>query len=197
MTGEPDFWKASGYSLLEHGATGERLRVTDDFLRAYFVRPEMLPPEAACANERRLHASLLDQPGRPVTETELAALADPDAVDNYRVILNFRDQLLPCRDIESAYLQLIQRTNIGTPPLFLDHLGRCLVHEIGVLQFGPGPHLFLTGALQFLGQAFQLCALVYNGSQRYEDLHGPHQGGCGRWGFRRLEEVDAGEVTEP
>jgi hypothetical protein len=130
MTGEPDFWKASGYGLLEHGATGERLRVTDDFLRAYFVRPEMLPPEDACANERRLHASLLDQPGRPVTETELAALADPDAVDNYRVILNFRDQLLTCRDIESAYLQLIQRTNIGTPPLFLDHLAHVILRNV-------------------------------------------------------------------
>jgi len=35
-----DFWRNSGFHLLERDAGG-RLQVTDDFLRAYLLRPEL------------------------------------------------------------------------------------------------------------------------------------------------------------
>ena len=48
----PDFWRNSGFHLLERDTAG-RLRVTDDFLRAYYLRPEMHPVEESGDAELR------------------------------------------------------------------------------------------------------------------------------------------------
>ena len=50
----PEFWHSSGYRLVEVDAEG-RLRPTDDFLRAFVLRPEMLPVAESCAAEFALH----------------------------------------------------------------------------------------------------------------------------------------------
>jgi len=68
--------------------------VTDDFLRAYFLRPEVHPVEESCDAERHLHASLMQAPRRAVPDGELEALADADARHNYRMLLKFRERLL-------------------------------------------------------------------------------------------------------
>ena len=47
------------------------LRVTADFRRAYYLRPEVHPVEESCDGERRLHASLMDDPERPVSPADL------------------------------------------------------------------------------------------------------------------------------
>ena len=61
-----DFWVAYGDHLLDRDRDG-RLSVTDAFLKAYLARPELLPPETACAAELRLHHELLmHHPRRPV-----------------------------------------------------------------------------------------------------------------------------------
>jgi hypothetical protein len=52
-----DFWRSCGYSLLERGADG-RLSVSDDYLRAYFTRPELAPVEESCAGERHAERDL-------------------------------------------------------------------------------------------------------------------------------------------
>src|SRR3954454_24563589 len=85
-SGMPDFWRNSGFHLLERDSAG-RLRVTDDFLRAYYLRPEVHPVEESDDAERRLHASLMEAPRWPVRPHELDSVADPDARDNYRVVL--------------------------------------------------------------------------------------------------------------
>src|SRR3954462_9158988 len=87
-SGLPDFWRNSGFHLLERDPEG-RLRVTDDFLRAYYLRPEVHPVEESCDDELALHAALMDSPRRPVSEKELTALKDRDAEDNYRTVLRF------------------------------------------------------------------------------------------------------------
>ena len=51
-----DFWLSCGHHLLDRDADG-RLRVTDEFLKAYLARPEIAPPPEACAAERALHAA--------------------------------------------------------------------------------------------------------------------------------------------
>src|SRR5262249_61456574 len=70
-----DFWRDSGYHLLERDAQG-RLAVTDDFLRAYLLRPEIRPVEESGPNEIALHESLLDDPRREVSEPELEGIED-------------------------------------------------------------------------------------------------------------------------
>ena len=66
-----DFWISSGHHLLDRNDSGG-LVVTDDFLKAYFARPELMPPEDACAVERRLHRELLEEPRRAVQASEVA-----------------------------------------------------------------------------------------------------------------------------
>src|SRR5437899_1677626 len=69
----PDFWRNSGFHLLERDPAG-RLRVTDDFLRAYYLRPEVHPLEESGPGEQALHAALMADPRRQVAQSELDAV---------------------------------------------------------------------------------------------------------------------------
>jgi hypothetical protein len=124
----PDFWRSSGYHLLETGADGW-LRPSDDFLRAYLLRPELVPVEESCAEELRLHQELLEQPRREVEAARLDRLADPDARDNYRAMLRFRDRLVAVPTVEAAYLDLVRSGIEGIPPLFLDQLAHVILRH--------------------------------------------------------------------
>ena len=116
-----DFWLSCGHHLTDRDAGGG-LVVTDEFLKAYLARPELTPPPEACAVERTIHAALLADPRRPVAEDEIAAIADPDARENWTLMIAFRDRLLRHRTLEAAYLALA-RDGVGrTPPLFLNQL---------------------------------------------------------------------------
>lgn len=117
----PDFWLSSGYHLLDRDASGHLL-VTPDFLRAYLSRPELMPPDEACAAERALHAALLDDPARAVEAAALARLADVDARENYQVFLAFRDLLLEAGTVEGGYRALFRPDAPRVPALFVDQL---------------------------------------------------------------------------
>jgi hypothetical protein len=126
----PDFWRSSGYHLLEHRADPRRLGVSDDFLRAYLRRPEIAPVEESCAAERDLHATLMAQPRLIVDLDKLDRLADPDARDNYRVWLGFRDRLVQAGTIEDAYLGLFLDQPRNVPHLFVDQLAHVLARQV-------------------------------------------------------------------
>src|SRR6478672_8216824 len=101
-----DFWLSCGHHLLDRDEGGGLL-VTDEFLKVYLARPELAPPADACEAERRLHASLLADPRRRVSDEEIAAIADEDARQNWGVMLQFRDHLVRHRTLEAAYLDLV------------------------------------------------------------------------------------------
>ena len=86
----PDFWRSSGYDLLDRRADGT-LGITEAFIAAYLARPEMAPVPESCAAERALHVALLADPRRPVTPVNLVAIRDKDARENYGVFARFRD----------------------------------------------------------------------------------------------------------
>jgi hypothetical protein len=123
-----EFWRNSGYHLLERDAAG-RLRVTDDFLRAYYLRPEIHPVEASGERELALHASLMQDPRREVAEEDLKNIEDPDARDNYRIVLRFRDRLLEAGTVEGAYRALFRGT-VDVPPMFVDQLVHVVLRNI-------------------------------------------------------------------
>ena len=137
----PDFWRDSGYHLLTRTAEG-RLAVGDDFLRAYFQRPEMRPVAESCPAERTLHAALVANPREAVADQRLAGLADPDARENYRLVLNFRDRLVAAGTIEECYLQNFLQTPdlqppgagaaipTAIPPLFIDQMAHVILRGI-------------------------------------------------------------------
>jgi hypothetical protein len=116
-----DFWLSCGHHLLDRDAGGGLL-VTDDFLKVYLARPELAPPPDAAEDERTLHAALLANPRRKVSPEEIAALADPDARENWQLMIDFRDHLLRHPTIEAAYAALAREGTTGTPPLFINQL---------------------------------------------------------------------------
>ena len=123
-----DFWLACGHHLTDRDPSGGLL-VTDDLLRAYLARPELQPPEDACAAERQLHAAILAEPRRPVAAVDIATIADPDARENWRQMIGFRDHLLSHSTLEAAYLALVRRDLGATPPLFLDQLVQLILRN--------------------------------------------------------------------
>ncbi|MCC7327963.1 MAG: hypothetical protein IT521_14305 [Burkholderiales bacterium] len=124
-----DFWPSCGYRLLTVGTDG-RLTVTDDFLRSFLTRPELAPIAESCAAELALHDSLLAIPRRTVADAELAALADPDARENYGIWLRFRERLIAANSLEAAYSGLFRGTGVDVPPLFVDQLTQVLLRHI-------------------------------------------------------------------
>ena len=124
-----DFWRHSGFHLLRRDASG-RLLVTDDFLRAYYLRPEVRPQEESCANEIALHQALLDAPRRQVEAAEIESMADVDARSNYRILFDFRDRLLAAPTLEACYLGLFAGGDVSVPPLFIDQLAQIILRNI-------------------------------------------------------------------
>ncbi len=124
----PDFWRNSGFHLLERDSGG-RLRVTDDFLRAYYLRPEVHPVEESCDAELALHAALMSEPRRVVSNDELKSLKDKDAEDNYRTVLDFRDRLVAAGTLEAFYMNLF-KGKVDIPPLFIEQLAHVIVRNI-------------------------------------------------------------------
>lgn len=123
-----DFWIACGHHLLDHDASGG-LVVTDEFLKAYFARPELMPPDDACAVELRLHRELLADPRRKVAPGEIAAIGDADARENWQFVLAFRKLLLREATLEAAYLALVRSGSVTFPPLFLNHLVQAILRN--------------------------------------------------------------------
>ena len=48
-----DFWISCGHHLLDR-QPGGGLLLTDDFLKVYLARPELIPPPEACVVEKTL-----------------------------------------------------------------------------------------------------------------------------------------------
>lgn len=125
----PDFWRSSGWRLLDRDDRG-RHRLGDGWLRAYLLRPELRPAAESCAAERALHASLLERPRQPVSPVMLLRLKDTDARENYGLFAAWRDHLLAHATLEDAYLATALGRGPRLPALFLEHLAHALLRGI-------------------------------------------------------------------
>ena len=103
--------------------------MTDDFLRAYYLRPEIHPVEESCEAELRLHGALMAAPRRTVPAAELDAVKDEDARHNYRMLLAFRDRLLAAGTVEGCYMGLF-KGRIDIPPLFIEQLAHVILRNL-------------------------------------------------------------------
>jgi hypothetical protein len=148
-----DFWISSGHHLLDRNDSGG-LVVTDEFLKVYFARPELMPPEDACAVERRLHRELLAQPRRAVQASEVAEIADADARENWQFVLAFRDLLLRHATLEAAYLALIRSGSVHLPPLFVNQLVHVILRN--ALDGCEDPFVLRAAELFFRTQRLML-----------------------------------------
>lgn len=143
------FWPSCGYELLAQTAAGQLL-VNDDFLRFLLNRPELAPVDESCPAERALHASLLQDPRREMTESELVQIADGDAADNYRMWLHFRARLLAHPTLEASYAAMF--SSVDVPPVLLELITQVLLRHIlrkrpSALQARAAELLFRTQAI--------------------------------------------------
>ena len=127
MNARRDFWLSCGHHLLDRGPGGG-LVVTDEFLKAYLARPELAPPPDACPAEHSLRSILLDRPRRPVTPSQIAAIADADARQNWELMIAWRDHLLDHQTLEAGYLDLVRR-GLRFPHLFIDQLVQVILRN--------------------------------------------------------------------
>ncbi len=124
-----EFWVSSGHLLLQRDDSGH-LAITDEFLKAFYARPEVLPPPEACDAERALHARLMIAPSDPVTTQEINAILDPDARENWQMLIVFRDLLVRAETLEAAYLRLVKDGMGRTPPMFVNQLVHAVLRNI-------------------------------------------------------------------
>jgi hypothetical protein len=99
-------------------------------LRRLLQRPELALVPESCAAEQALHAALQADPARAVTATELAAVRDADARDNYALFLRFRAALLAAGTLEGGYLQMLRAGKVDFPPLFFDWMARQIARNL-------------------------------------------------------------------
>lgn len=136
--GKEVIWNSSGLRLLTVTDAG-CLTLTEDFMRAYYTRPEIHPIEESCAAEHRLFETLMEQPFRTIAAHELQAIADTDTAENYRVVLAFRDHLRAHETLEAAYLALFESGPLAIAPVMIDQL----------------VHVFMAHMLRDIGNPFR------------------------------------------
>jgi hypothetical protein len=153
-----DFWRGSGYLLLDKTAEGH-LVVTDDFLRSLLERPELAPLPESSAAELALHQLLHDEPRRSIDAAQLADIEDEDARNNYAIWLRFRERLLAHPTLEAGYVALFRGEGVDVPPVFVHQLTQillrhCLGAEAPAMQARAAEMLFRAQriALQEDGQ---------------------------------------------
>jgi len=116
-----EFWVSSGHHLTRRNSAGT-LDVTDELLLGLLARPEVLPPDEACAHEKALHQALLVDPRRAVGMDQIGLMEDEDARENWHFLIGFRDLLLAHRTIEASYLAIIKQDTVTVPPIFMAQL---------------------------------------------------------------------------
>ncbi len=148
-----ELWPESNFHLLKKQDSGF-LCITDEFLREYFLRPELNLVAESCPAERTLHASLLEAPYRTVPTSELNALSDRDVAENYAVMLEFRDRLLGAETIEGCYLSAFNNTKKSIPFVFLNHMVALICQSI--FQGQGDPYRLRASELLFRKQAINI-----------------------------------------
>ena len=148
-----DFWVSSGHHLVDRDESG-RLVVTDDFLKVYLARPEVVPPDEACIVERAVHQRLMRDPRAPVETAEVGDIADRDARENWRHLLAFRNHLLRHPTLEAAYLALARAPKVTVPPLFLNQLVHVILRNL--LDAERDPFVLRAAEMMFRPQRLTL-----------------------------------------
>ena len=144
-----DFWRSCGHHFLDRDESGGYV-VTDDILKVYLSRPELIPPPDACSAERNLHAALIANPRRPVAASDIMEIADKDARENWEILIGFRDHLLRHKTLEAAYIDLMRRGVGRTPPLFINQLVHVILRN--ALDDVADPHILRAAELFFRTQ---------------------------------------------
>lgn len=124
-----DFWPGCGHSRLSRDGRGH-LAPTAGWWAHWLGRPELALVAESCPAETRLHHALRTDPLRPVAPADLAALADADARENYRLFIALRDGVQAAGTLEAFYASLFRQGAISLPPLFIDVVVQTILRQL-------------------------------------------------------------------
>ena len=124
-----DFWPACGYRHLTPDAQG-RLPPSAAWLAHWLDRPELALVAESCRAEISLHQALRTDALHPVAPAALAAIADTDARENYRLFMALRDGLVAAGTLEAFYVDLFKQPAIHLPPLFIDLVAQTILRHL-------------------------------------------------------------------
>lgn len=166
-----EFWVSSGHQLARR-AEGGGLVATDELLAAWLARPELAPPPEACAAERALHGRLREAPRGAVRAEDVAALADPDARENWGQFLAFRDLVTAAPTLEAAYLRLFAG-KVALAPVFIEQLTHLIARN--ALEGVEDPFVLRAAELFFRPQSGSLVdgALILADAETVQTLGKP------------------------
>jgi hypothetical protein len=102
-------------------------------------------------------------PRRRVAKEELDLLREPDARDNYELVLRFRDRLLQAGSVEGCYMNLFKDA-VDIPPLFIEQMAHVVLRNI--LDAGADPLQLRAAELFFREQK----ATIQDGHALLADL---------------------------
>ncbi len=126
-----DFWPACGFTHLSRNGRGH-LAPTPGWWAHWLDRPELALVADSCAGETALHQALRADPLRPVAPADLAALADDDARENYRLFITLRDGVVAAGTLEAFYAGLFRQGagTVALPPLFIDLIVQTILRQL-------------------------------------------------------------------
>ena len=105
----------------------------------------------------------MQDPRRSVAKEELDLLREPDARDNYGLVLRFRDRLLQAGSVEGCYMNLFKDA-VDIPPLFIEQMTHVVLRNI--LDAGSDPLQLRAAELFFREQK----ATIQHGHALLADL---------------------------
>ncbi len=105
----------------------------------------------------------MQDPRRPVAKEELDRLREPDARDNYGLVLRLRDRLLQAGSVEGCYMNLFKGA-VDIPPLFIEQMAHVVLRNI--LDAGADPLQLRAAELFFREQK----ATIQDGHALLADL---------------------------
>ena len=143
-----DFWAASGYRDLEPTAAG--LEPTAAWIARFLGRDELMPPADAGPRERAMHARLARDPLAAVAPETVAAIEDPDARENWREFLRFRERVGSFATLEACYRALFSGGSVDLAPPFVDALAEAIVRAS--LEGTDDPFVARAGEMMFRKQ---------------------------------------------
>lgn len=103
---------------------------TEAYVGCLLGRQELAVVPESCAAEVALNERLHLDPLRPVPSSELAAVQDEDARENYAMFLRFRDGLMAAGTLEAYYLQLMRSGAVNVPAVFIDAVVQALLRNL-------------------------------------------------------------------
>ncbi len=97
-------------------------------------------------------------PMRPVSNADIARLADADARENWSFMMNFRDRLMAAPSLEAVYVALARKGAGDLPPIFLSQLCHLILRN--ALEGCEDPYVLRAAELFYRSQL----AAVHDGT---------------------------------